>query len=222
MRLITPLLLILFFAANVASVAANQAVIMEITGKVEVQLPAGDWKPAELNMVLPAGSTISTGFNSSATIDLGTSEIHVKQLTRMTLEELMEKEGVVTTDLFLDFGEIEADVFETEGLEHDFFLKSPISTASVRGTTFIYDMFHVYVIDGIVLFFNQLNQKRRIIAGGESRTDGTSLPATVKILKEKSFWVSPTTASLTDTPGGPSPVDYGPNASGDVEIEWTY
>ena len=48
-------------------------------------------------MDIKPGTVISTGFKSTAVIDTGSSEIFVKQLTRMSLEELSKSGSTVKT-----------------------------------------------------------------------------------------------------------------------------
>ena len=67
---------------------STDAVIKEISGKVEIKKAGGSWVTATNGMTVPAGATISTGFRSNAVLDLGSSILEIKPLTRMTLEDL--------------------------------------------------------------------------------------------------------------------------------------
>ena len=125
--------ILLLFAVLLLS-AADRAVLTEIKGKVEIQVRGGSWTSARTGTEISSGTTISTGFNSGATLDLGSSEIQVRQLTRMSLNELVEQQGTIKTDLGLKVGKIRAEIKDVEGLKHDFTIRSAVSTASVRGT----------------------------------------------------------------------------------------
>ena len=48
-----------------------QAVIKEVSGKVEIKAPAKDWESATEGMEISTGTIISTGFKSQALLDLG-------------------------------------------------------------------------------------------------------------------------------------------------------
>ena len=170
------LVLLILTVALVPMIAQTKAIVKEVKGKVEIKLPGRGWQRARGGMIIPKGATISTGFKSSAVLQLGKSMLQVKPLTRMTLEELIQKNGVVSTKLFLRVGKIKAKVRSAKGLRQNFKLKSPVSTAAVRGTDFEYDGIHLKVEEGVVRFFNLLAQRRDIIAGEESETDGFDLP----------------------------------------------
>ena len=158
------------FSANIT------AVIKDISGKVEVMTPGGNWQKATEGMEIKTGYFISTGFRSEAVLTLGSSQVVVKQLTRMKLEELVEKEGTVSTSLNLRVGKIKAEVRTTAGLRQNFRLTSPVSTAAVRGTSFEYDGLNLTVTEGTVFFSNRLGQGRSIGKGEKSKIFGAGLP----------------------------------------------
>jgi hypothetical protein len=194
--------------------AAPVAIIKEVKGKVKIKHPGQGWETAAADMELKKGTTISTSFKSEAILDLGSSYITVKALTRMKLEELLEREDTVQTDIYLKFGKVSAEVKGAEEKKHDFKLKSPVATAAVRGTRFDFTVLSVVVHEGIVLFLNKLGQGRSISAGGKSFTAGVDLPGTMDEIKTEEFWVSPTTGDDL------FPVNTGPDSTGDLEIEW--
>lgn len=189
-------LIVLLLLAAGAVFAQEQAILREYSGKVEVLPPGKNWEPAARNLVIARGATISTGFNSYATLDLGTSKVQVKPLTRMTLSELVRKEGEVTTTLDLRVGRVRAKVEKAEGLQHNFTLKSPVSTAAVRGTEFEYDSVTVKVIEGLVGFYNSVNQGKSVGAGEESSVTGTAAPTGAE-----EALIATTTTTITTTPG---------------------
>lgn len=153
-------------------------VVTELAGKVEVRIPGeAAWKPAEAGMELPLKSDISTGFRSFAVLDLGTSEIEVMALTRMTVEDIIDSAETVSTSLLLSAGTVRADVKTSETRTHDFTITSPIATAAVRGTSFIFNGYVLNVLDGIVLYINALGERISVAGGTASRTTGLSIPA---------------------------------------------
>ena len=72
--------------------AQSSATLKEFTGKVEVKAPGGDWRPAVIGSKLALGASISTGFSSTALLDLGTATLQVAPLTRMQLVDLVARQ----------------------------------------------------------------------------------------------------------------------------------
>ena len=175
------------------------AVVKNVSGKVEVKSPGGTWKKAAAGMKLQKGYYISTGFKSEAVLVLGDSQVVVKQLTRMELEELVEKQGTVHTGLNLRVGRVRAQVSSSKGLKQKFTLKSPISTAAVRGTEFEYDGRNLTVYKGTVAFTNPLGQGRLVRAGGASRMlSGGGLPRSAEEMQSLLSYVDPSTLTLLE------------------------
>jgi hypothetical protein len=170
------------------------AVFKEISGKVQIREVFGKWVTAEEEMEIPKGATISTGFGSFAVLELGSAELQVKQLTRMTIEDIVEKEGTVTTDLFLRVGKVRASVKTTEGLTNDFKVRSPVSTAAVRGTVFEFDGITLTVDEGAVTHTNNFKQVRIVITAEFS---DPAMVAAIEKLNESS-----TTSTTTGTQSG--------------------
>jgi hypothetical protein len=153
------------------------AVVQQTRGKVEVREQGGSWQPAERGMRISRGTFISTGFDSEAVLELGGATLEVSELTRMQLERLVEEKETVSTELFLKVGKVKAEVRDTEGLRNDFELRGPVSTAAVRGTSFIFDGYTLWVEEGTVIFENLIGQRRQVRAGGRSGTGGYGPPS---------------------------------------------
>ena len=169
-------------AFALSAYAGPQAVLSGLKGKVEVKSEKGEWKPAIEGMKLNLRSTISTGFDSTATILVEKSKIVVKPLTRLTLDKLLEQSaGSVAASLFLRVGSVQASIKATvPGTPQDFKVQSPYSTASVRGTEFEYDGFFLKVTEGVVRLipgrpFRDIQTGESSDAGGDSGSaqDGT-------------------------------------------------
>lgn len=156
---------------------AVDAVVQRTEGKVEVKPEGGRWSAVENGQRISRNTYISTGFNSKAIIELGGAILEVRALTRMQLERIVETNESVDTDLFLEVGKVKAEVQSTEGLRNNFKLRSPVSTAAVRGTTFIFDGYTLWVTEGTVVFRNRIGQTRQVSKGKESTTDGFSPPS---------------------------------------------
>lgn len=160
--------LFLVFVLALPLFAQERAVVEEITGKVELKAPGRSWVPASPGMEVSKGTVISTGFNSSVSLDLGNSELFVRQLTRLTLEELVRQEGTVTTSVALKVGKVKAKVKSAEGLTHNFTLRSSTSTASVRGTELEFDGFLIEVSEGRVVFMDPSGTEEFVFEGESS------------------------------------------------------
>lgn len=174
------------------------AVVKSVKGKVEIKAPGGSWQKAKQGMKIAKGYYISTGFRSEAVIVLGTSQVIVKQLTRMELEKLIEKEGTVSTTLNLRVGRVRAHVRTAKGLKQRFTLKSPISTAAVRGTEFEYDGRNLTVYKGTVAFTTPLGQGRLVPAGSASKITGSGLPQSGEEMAALLANIDPSTLTIPE------------------------
>ena len=164
--------------ASVGLVYAAEARVLETHGRVEIRTAPNDaWAALEEGMTVPVGATISTGFGASAIIQVGpAARLEVSALSRLTLEELIEREGLVESDLHLGVGRVRADVEAVEGVQSDFNLSSPVSTAAVRGTSFEFDGVNVRVFQGRVNLSNRFNQSTTVSDGESSSATGDDDP----------------------------------------------
>ncbi|MBI9105846.1 MAG: FecR domain-containing protein [Spirochaetales bacterium] len=162
----------------VPAFSADYAVVKEVSGRVEVQSPGGSWVRASAGDSLAQGASISTGFGASAIIEVGASVLNVDALTRMKLEELVQDRGTQTTGLFLRVGRVNAEVKRDEGLSHNFKLRSPSSTAAVRGTNFTYVVSDkgskVIVHKGLVALIRAALAREVLVSANEWSVDGSN------------------------------------------------
>jgi ferric-dicitrate binding protein FerR (iron transport regulator) len=145
-------------ALSAAEADAGAATFSAISGKVEYRLSGSDWQPARIGLVLEKGALVSTGFKSSATLQVGASSIYLKALTRLSLEDLVKTSGGTRTKLYLLAGRVRADVPPQAGKTTDFSVDSPTATASVRGTAFEFDGLNLLVSRGTVRFLTPTSQ----------------------------------------------------------------
>ncbi len=150
--------------AAVSGAFALDGQVVTVSGKVEYQNESGVWKALAAGDTLTAGTMISTGFKSEATVKLGASILTIKALTRMTLNQLIEKEDTVDTELYLEVGTVKAEVNSFNNKKNAFSVKSPAATASVRGTVFEIGEFLV-ITQGVVEFRTPVGQRRNGTAG---------------------------------------------------------
>ena len=142
-------LAMLFSITSLFSVAT----VKDFYGRVKVKYDGDSvWSRIELGQELPSNATISTGFNSQVVLDLGNATLDVLPLTRMTITKITESQDTIATSLFLQGGKIKADVGHVSGKVNDFKIKSPVATASVRGTAFEFSGNTLKVLRGVVAF----------------------------------------------------------------------
>jgi hypothetical protein len=148
------LIMTLFFGCLVSLFAQTPEVyIREKTGTVELLLPGSrNWRPARNGDRVPAAAVLSTGFRSTAVVSVGNSAIIVQPLTRLSIEEIVGRDKNERVDINLRTGRIRVNVTPPAGGETDFTVRSPIATASVRGTAFDFDTVDIHVIEGTVVF----------------------------------------------------------------------
>lgn len=138
----TAIIAALTMAAGLSAFAV-EAKITSVSGKVQKQEKGSSvWVDVKQNDVINEGTILSTGFNSSVTINIDGSICTLQPLTRMSLEQLAQKDvvqdgqnkTVTKTALYLDTGKASFKVNSTDKKLNDFKMYSPASTASVRGT----------------------------------------------------------------------------------------
>lgn len=154
---------ILVLLCLTASLFALDGTVMSVKGKVEIQ-KGSTWKALAKGDVVKKGDVISSGFKSEAVIKLGESTLTLKPLSRLTLEQLADIGGNHKTQVYLDVGSIKANVKATKDRKVGFTVKSPVATASVRGTDFEMSRKRLRVNSGDVVMTRPLP---KAIAGEE-------------------------------------------------------
>jgi len=144
-----------------------QAVFVEVQGTVEMRhAGASGWTAAAAGMTIAPDTAISTGFQSRAIIQTGSSRILLRPVTRLTLEEIIAREGIEEIRLTMRAGRIRADVSPPQSGKTDFTVRSPIAVASVRGTSFDFDTVNLSVDNGLVRY-SYINGITVYVAGQE-------------------------------------------------------
>jgi hypothetical protein len=207
----------LLLMAGAALLAAQTARIREISGTVEIKRPgAPDWEAAKAGQALDTAALISTGFKSTALVDVGNSTVLVRPLTRLSLEELAGTGERVA--LNLRAGRIRAEVKPPAGGKVDFTIRSPSVTASVRGTVFDFDGVRLRVEEGRVYLAGE-NAAGAYISTGhavEAAETGT-VPAVITAVKET---LAPAPPAGVDTV--PVIITPGPSrANLDLRFDWS-
>ena len=152
-------------------------IIRELSGEVELK-PAGTsaFTPAKVGSEVERDTIVSTGFKGMAVIAVGSSTITVKPLTRLSLAEIQQNSSAENLNLNLQAGRVRVDVKPPEGTRTNFTVQSPSATASVRGTSFDFDLKNVKVFEGTVSFTGA-NGISVPVTGGFSSYAGNTIGA---------------------------------------------
>jgi hypothetical protein len=171
-------------------------------------------------MTIAKGAVISTSFKSTALVSLENSKLIIRPLTRLTLEELVQREGGEEVSLYLRSGRVRAEVSPPAGRKTQFTVHSPSVTASVRGTAFEFAPPHLTVEEGRVQYTIANGETLNVDRGEESYLDEADNRLVPPFEIAKTLF-SPSFPELNNTGGGSfssSPV-VGP-ASVETGFEW--
>ena len=158
-----------FLMACALHAFAQNGVVRELSGEVELRhVGSAEFVPAELGSAVALDTVVSTGFRSSAIIEIGSATLTVRPLTRLSLTEIRDAAGAENTSVNLQAGRIRVDVRPPAGTTANFTVTSPSSTASVRGTSFEVDARSIRVLEGAVNFRGVSGVPVMVHAGGES------------------------------------------------------
>jgi hypothetical protein len=180
--------LVFLLLTGAALLGAQTAVIREINGTVEVKNPgAPEWETAKAGQLLYPASLISTGFKSTALLGIGNSDITVRSLTRLSLEEILAAQNGERITLNLRAGRIRADVRPPAGGTINFTVQSPMATAAVRGTIFDFDGIRLQVEDGRVYLWGSNALGVYISAGHATAVEETlgKIATAIETIKEE-------------------------------------
>jgi hypothetical protein len=166
---------VLITACCVTALVAQTARFESVQGTVEVKQPGGDWVPAASGMNIEKATLISTGFKSSAVVKVSGSTLQVRALTRLSLEEILAKEGSDTVELFMQTGRVRADIKPPESGKVNFTIKTPSTTASVRGTVFELDTNNLKVYEGTVHLTATAESRKSSASGAAATTTAVAL-----------------------------------------------
>jgi hypothetical protein len=138
------------------SLKEPEVTISGLSRKVEVQQNETTWFPASDSVKLKEGDKIHTGWKAGAKLTFPDgSTIVLKPMSLLLIQSLKSgPDGKLTVRVWLPLGEVSATVNRSRGSAADFEVKTPTTTASVRGTIFsvLYDgaMTIVSVKKGVV------------------------------------------------------------------------
>jgi hypothetical protein len=178
MKYLTGLAFVTLIAAGLSAQTPGQkpwAALRELSGRVEIKQPgSAAWIPAEEGMAVEKTAVISTGFKGSALLVLENSTISIQPLTRLSLEEILERQGNEQVDLYLRTGRVRAEVRPPARGRIEFTVRSPIATAAVRGTVFDFDTVNLTVAEGQVQFAGAAGSPVPVRRGESSSVNETA------------------------------------------------
>ena len=134
---------------------SQNGVIRELYGTVELK-HAGTtvFVSARVNDLVSPDTVITTGITtgikSIALVEIGSSVITVRPLTRLTLVELRSTAGTETINVNLQTGRVQVNVKPPAETRTSMSVRGPVATASVRGTRFEFDTRSLSVYEGVV------------------------------------------------------------------------
>lgn len=215
--------IVLFAAAWAVFGQDVEARFLEINGTVEVkEADSAEWIRAEPGSPVNSNTTISTGIKSGAVISLGSSTLTITQLTMLTLEQLVRRSDSEDVSLYLRTGRVRADVTPPAGLEIDFSLRSPTTTASVRGTSFEFDGRRLWVESGRVSLGAENGQRVFVRAGQQSYVHETRQQRIVPPFEAEDELLRPDILELTSTKTGVESPEYGGKLTIEFMSSWWY
>jgi ferric-dicitrate binding protein FerR (iron transport regulator) len=198
----------------------QEAYFREVEGTVEAMAPgSGVWVKAAAGDRIGRDAVISTGFRSYAVVVLGESVITVRPVTRLSLEEMARDGSGEQVGLYLQTGRIRAEVNPPAGARTVFTVRSPIATASVRGTSFEFDTERLRVAEGRV-DYSIANGRQVSVGSQETSYVGDGGEALVSPFQAAEEQFTPPLPTEAGAPAGDSaPLIPEPGNSG-IEFRW--
>jgi hypothetical protein len=198
MKKVIILLFILCF--SLFALCAEQISLVSTTGVVQIKMKEnGDWIKASAGQKLETGYFIYTGFNSTAVIQAANAKIEVKSLSQVSIASLISTKNNVTTDVYLKYGKIKANVIKNEEVKTNFKVRSANSTASVRGTIFTFGENTLFVENGTVELINDYLNSLLVQQGESAYVGDLNIIDSPFKGKLKDYFVDVRPVGLSDT-----------------------
>jgi len=215
------LFLTVFLMGSALYAFAQNGIIRELSGEVELrQAGSVEFVPAAVGSEVAPDTIVSTGFRSSAIIEIGSATLTVRPLTRLSLTEIRAAAGTENTSVSLQAGRVRVDVRPPAGTAASFTVQSPSATASVRGTSFEVDARSIRVIEGTVSFRGAAGVPVMVQTGGESVAEvgGRTADPVQNIFQA----LSPPTPVGAGVSGEMAPASVPAISAGNITITVTY
>jgi len=171
-------ILVILFCGVCGCLFAQNGVIKDFTGTVELKhAGSANYIPATVGAQVMTDTVIYAGHKSKAIIEVGSALIAVQPLTRLTLTEISTLEKTENLNMSLQAGRIRVDVKPPAGTKTIMKVSNPSAVASVRGTSFYFDVMNLKVNEGTVAFKGNAGYTVMVSAGSFSLVDayGTAI-----------------------------------------------
>ena len=192
-------------------------VIKELSGTVELKTDgATNYVPAKAGDTIAQNTIIYTALKSMALVEVGSTVIVVRPMTRLTLTEISASHEAETLHMNLQAGRVRVDVNPPTGTKTTMDVKSPMAVASVRGTSFYFDTRNLYVDHGTVFFKGNKGYTVQVSEGSVSGVAaGNGKASAPQVVTTSSSVSAP--QIITESPGSglepPSPVGKDPSSA---------
>jgi hypothetical protein len=171
------LLTALLLTAAAFAALAQTGTIRELTGDVQLKQPgSNDFVAATAGDKVSQSTIVSTGFRSTAVVEIGSTVITVRPLTRLSLAEIQGSSGTESLNVNLQTGRVRVDVNPPAGTKASTTVQGPSATASVRGTSFEFDTVNLSVNEGTVAFSGITGPATMVSAGESSYVAVNTMP----------------------------------------------
>jgi len=202
------------------SAFSQNGVIKELSGTVELKKAGSTvFVATKAGDVVNQDTVVSTGFKSTALIEIGSTVIMVRPLTRLTLTEIRASLESETLSVNLQSGRVRVDVKPPAGTKASTTVTSPSATASVRGTSFELDTRNLYVISGNVLFKGTRGTATLVTTGTNSVMDQNGGAVNPLVLGDADY--KPKMPVGTQPNASPAPITAGSgNAIVSVDVKY--
>ena len=166
--------IIVLMACNVYAQTSNRifGVITDISGTVELRHPGETgFVPARDEDLVNLNTIISTGFDSSAMIIIGSALITMHSVTLLSLTEIQSTAGRETFNMNLQEGRVRLDLNSPPGTRAVMSVISPDATTPVRGASFELEGHNIRVLKGQVRPHGRHGRSTRSKARSPSRRE---------------------------------------------------
>ncbi|MBN2544220.1 MAG: FecR domain-containing protein [Spirochaetes bacterium] len=154
MKKIIIILLIIFITYTLNAQITIKSIIGFVQFKKDIN---SEWIIPKVGDKLQPGYIIYTGFKSTAVIQTPNAVIEVKPLSQITISSLLVSQDKISTDIYLKYGKVRAEVNVNKQTQTLFKVRSANSTASVRGTIFEFGDKELLVDEGTVYLLSDSN-----------------------------------------------------------------
>ena len=197
------IMFVFLFTLIASGIFSQNGIIRELAGTVEIKRPgASDFVPARAGDSVSQDTIISTGFRSTALLEVGSVLLTVRPLTRLSLLEIRSSTGTEALNVNLQAGRVRVDVNPPAGTRADMQISSPVATASVRGTSFEFDTRNVRVSSGTVSFSGRRGWARQVGSGSSGSLENDGRAADPIVTRNRRLRPQPPVG--TDTSSGAS------------------